>query len=38
MQRGDQDARIGGKVMDHVNAAAGEGVEGRWLALIHRLR
>ena len=36
MQRGNQNARIGGKVMDHVNAAAGERVKGCRLALVQR--
>ena len=38
MQCGHQDARVGGEVMDDVNAAASEGVEGGRLALVHRLR
>jgi hypothetical protein len=38
VQCGDQDARVGGEVMNHVNATAGEGVESGWFALIHRLR
>ena len=38
VQRGYQDARVAGEVMDDVNAAAGKGVEGCRLALIHRLR
>jgi hypothetical protein len=38
VQSGCQNARIGGEVMNHVNAAARQRVQGGGLVLVHRVR